>query len=151
VFTSVFVLIQMILSLYFIHAWLCVNLVFALLLDIWWSLKSKVEKVLIIVGLTLGHRAKLSENPLFEQKQHKFAYILPELQNMITAIDLKVVPYSRSVEHSQQLKAIQTNVFWIDSSRSCIPSCHLYSFFNNFFSSVFPCRYVPVWKHKDIL
>ena len=36
VFTSVFLLIKMILLLYFTHAWLRVDLVFALLLDIWW-------------------------------------------------------------------------------------------------------------------
>ena len=36
VFTSVFLLIQMILTLYFTHVWLCVDLVFAFLLDIWW-------------------------------------------------------------------------------------------------------------------
>ena len=35
VFTSVFLLIQMILTLYFTHVWLRVDLVFALLLDIW--------------------------------------------------------------------------------------------------------------------
>ena len=36
VFTSVFLLIQMILPLYFTHAWLCVDLVFTLLQGIWW-------------------------------------------------------------------------------------------------------------------
>ena len=36
VFISVFLLIQMMLPLYFTHAWLCVDLVFALLLDILW-------------------------------------------------------------------------------------------------------------------
>ena len=36
VFTSVFLLIQMIKPLYFTHAWLRVDLIFALLMDIWW-------------------------------------------------------------------------------------------------------------------
>ena len=36
VLTSVFLLIQIALSLYFKHFWLCVDLVFALLLDNWW-------------------------------------------------------------------------------------------------------------------
>ena len=35
-FTSVFLLIQMILPLYFKHVWLCLDLVFVLLLAIWW-------------------------------------------------------------------------------------------------------------------
>ena len=35
-FTSVFLLIQMILPLYFTHVWICLNLFFALLLAIWW-------------------------------------------------------------------------------------------------------------------
>ena len=36
VFTSVFLLIHMILPLYYTHVWLCVDLKFALLMDIWW-------------------------------------------------------------------------------------------------------------------
>ena len=44
VFTSVFLLIQMILPLHFTHAWICVDLVFALLLDIWWLCKWKRKK-----------------------------------------------------------------------------------------------------------
>ena len=36
IFTSVFLLMQMILHIYFTHVWLRVDLVFALLLDIWW-------------------------------------------------------------------------------------------------------------------
>ena len=36
VFTSVFLLIQLILPLCFKHAWLCLDFVFALLLAIWW-------------------------------------------------------------------------------------------------------------------
>ena len=36
VFTSVFLLIQMILPLYFTHVWLRVDLIFTLLMDIWW-------------------------------------------------------------------------------------------------------------------
>ena len=35
-FTSVFLLIQIVLPLYFTHLWLRVDLAFALLLDIWW-------------------------------------------------------------------------------------------------------------------
>ena len=36
VFTSVFLLIHMILPIYFTHVWLRVDLIFALLMDIWW-------------------------------------------------------------------------------------------------------------------
>ena len=36
VFKSVFLFIQMILPLYFTHVWLCVDLIFSLLMDIWW-------------------------------------------------------------------------------------------------------------------
>ena len=36
VFTSVFHLIRMILPLHFTHIWLCVDLIFALQVDIWW-------------------------------------------------------------------------------------------------------------------
>ena len=35
-FTSVFLLIQIIKPLYFTHVWLCVDLIFALLMNIWW-------------------------------------------------------------------------------------------------------------------
>ena len=103
-FTSVFLWIQMILPLYFTHAWLRVDLVFVLLLDIWWFCFD--------LGSCKWKRKRKKPSSWFQGKVIFFENLI--FTNFMTVFDI----FLNGIHHINLVKIEDMKWFFLSSEES---------------------------------